>query len=270
MTAEPQREWKSRPSGRSPDPREDGSPQTDGSFVGLPGPSPCATCPLTGNASGEPGMAPPRRPLPSLPRSTQHLRETRRPTGTRAEEAAWWGGSPGSPGPNDGLAGIPGARVVCAVEVEPQQDLAPPLGLGVQDLDTGSHPGQRCIGARPAGQSRSGLQQQAKASGSPLQPPDWGRDLRARGSGAAVGVPRSLPARHVSASAGSSSGSRRPRPRPEAPRGSDPHPEEHCLLGNKAGPAPTTAFQSPGPGGVARHPRMHSHGGWPPPSVTCS
>lgn len=154
MTAEPQREWKSRPSGRSPDPREDGSPQTDGSFVGLPGPSPCATCPLMGNASGEPGMAPPRRPLPSLPRSTQHLRETRRPTGTRAEEAAWWGGSPGSPGPDDGLAGIPGARVVCAVEVEPQQDLAPPLGLGVQDLDTGSHPGQRCIGARPAGQSR--------------------------------------------------------------------------------------------------------------------
>lgn len=61
---------------------------------------------------------------------------------------------PPSPGPNDGLAGILGGCVVHAVEVEPQQDLAPPPGLGVQDLDTGPHPGQRCVGARPAGRGK--------------------------------------------------------------------------------------------------------------------
>lgn len=84
---------------------------------------------------------------------------------TPCNEGAAGDGAAGSPGPDDGLAGVLGGRVVHAVEVEPQQDLAPPLGLGVQDLDAGSHPGQRRVGASPAGLGRSGLQHQAEAPG---------------------------------------------------------------------------------------------------------
>lgn len=181
--AEPQREWQSRPLHKSPDPREDGG----------------------------------------LPRSTQHRGETRRPTGTRAEAAAWRGRSPGSPGPNDGLAGITGGRVVCAVEVQPQQDLAPPLGLGVQDLDTGSHPGQRCIGAGPAGQGSGGFRRQAKASGCPLRPPRLGQGSRARGEGTETGIPRCLPARHSRLlQLGPPQGAGGPGPGPKPPEAATP------------------------------------------------
>lgn len=87
----------------------------------------------------------------------------------------WWAAW-GSPGSDDGLTGIPGGCIVHAVEVEPQEDLAPPLGLGVQDLDAGSNPGQWCIGAGPAGEGGTGIQQQGEGSG-------WGRvGRRAPGS----------------------------------------------------------------------------------------
>ena len=84
---------------------------------------------------------------------------------TSHNEGAAGDGAAGSPGPDDGLAGVLGGRVVHAVEVEPQQDLAPPLGLGVQDLDAGSHPGQRRVGAGSAGSGRSGFQHRAEDSG---------------------------------------------------------------------------------------------------------
>lgn len=110
------------------------------------------------------------------------LRETCRPTSTRASSAGQHRKLPGavripsSPGPDDGLAGIPGGRIVHAVEVEPQEDLAPPLGHGVQDLDAGSHPRQWRIGARPAGVREEQVSVAGReASGHPPQAPKLGQ-----------------------------------------------------------------------------------------------
>ena len=117
------------------------------------------TLPLTQGQSGCWNGTPRTAGLRSDPARPPHHSPS--PPGTRVT----WETAASSPGPNDGLTGVLGSRVVHAVEVEPQQDLAPPLGLGVQDLDAGSHPGQRCVGASPAGSGRSWLQHRAEASG---------------------------------------------------------------------------------------------------------
>lgn len=125
------------------------------------------------------------------------------PLGMRAWE-------PGLPGPKDRLAGTPGGRVVRAVEVQPQEDLASPPGRGVQHLHAGSHPGQRRVGAGPAGEG-------AQVAGL----------VEARQTGRAVPVgclsTPTLP--HLSL------------------LNRDPHPREDSLLGNMADLVPTATSQ---------------------------